>query len=137
TKQDSLGAWTLSSTTVNPRVSTVTSPSPASNKTVYTSVQNIDPDSNLTSFYTTQIQKYQGASTLLSTTVLCYNGNQTNCASIINPPSVPFTQTDYYLTIAGMSSSVRSTKLFDGYSNVIEVDSYDFGASSPTFKTQY
>jgi RHS repeat-associated protein len=116
-------------------VDTVVSPAPANNTTVYTFVLTgtyWDPANPM--ILVQEVVK-QGASTVLKTVNYCYNGNQSNCLTTV--PSMPLTQKDAYSTLAGMGTSSRTTVIFDNYSNVTETDAYDFGASTPTFKTQY
>ncbi len=81
-----------------------------------------------------QVQQNQGASTLLKTTVLCYDGNQTSCATA-TAPNIPWSQVDTYVTYTGAASSTRTTQFFDSYGNTMETDVYTFGASTPSFKT--
>lgn len=85
--------------------------------------------------FPSQVQEYQGSSTLLRTTTYCYNGNQTSCSTAY-APNFPLTQRDTYVLLAGMSGSSRTTSFFDTYGNVTESDVYDFGASSPAFKAK-
>jgi YD repeat-containing protein len=126
---DNLGTWSFSR---SGSATTVVGPSPASNKSVYSfSRQGGAPQG----YFLTQQLDYQGASTLLRTTVFCYNGNQTSCAGAA-APSWPMTQKDVYTTLAGKATSSRVSQMFDFYySNVTLSALYDFGASSPTFKT--
>jgi hypothetical protein len=108
---------------------TVVSPAPAANKTVFIFVQQTSGPQVI---LPVQTQRYQGASTLPQTTTYCYNGNQTNCATA-TAPTFPVTQRDTYSTLSGMSSK-RHTIFEDSYGNVTEEDFYDYGASSPSFK---
>ncbi len=97
--------------------------------------------SNDTSVYTfiqgnagiflSQSVENQGSSTPLRTTVYCYNGNQTSCATAA-APAFPLTQTDVYTTLAGTGTSSRVSTTFDSYMNVTKRAVYDFGASTPT-----
>lgn len=119
-------AWGLGQTTV-------TSPAPANNKLVYTWSAGT-PTSNPNA-YITQIQTYQGASTLLKTVTVCYNNTQMpNCVGASMPSTVQVTQTDTYTQLAGMSTSSRSTTFFDNYGDITESDVYDFGATTPAKK---
>ncbi|MGB7331244.1 MAG: RHS repeat-associated core domain-containing protein [Terriglobales bacterium] len=82
-----------------------------------------------------QTQEYQGAATgtPLRTTLYCYNNNLTNCTT--TGILMPVTQVDKYTTLAGMSTSSRSSTTFDGYGNATMIAVYDYGASTPTRKT--
>lgn len=96
------------------------------NKTIYTFING-----NLT-----QVQQYQGASTLLTTDVYCYNaasGQPGNCASAYT--ALPITEVDAYHTINGMSTSSRRETQYDKYGNVSYSATYDFGATSPSIAT--
>ncbi len=75
----------------------------------------------------------QGASTPLVTEVYCYNSVLTGCTTANT--TLPITQTDMYSTIAGMSTSSRSSKTFDKYMNTTKSAVYDFGSSTPTRQT--
>jgi len=121
-----IGAWTYTNSNNSSTAGnyTVTVKDPSSNYTVY----------SFAGEYQTQKQVYQGTvapSNLLSTTVTCYNGNFTTCATPAEVPVLPFTQIDQY-TYPGTSTSpsLQETK-FDTYGNVIEVKKYDFGAAFP------
>jgi RHS repeat-associated protein len=91
----------------------------------------------------TEVQHYQGSSTLLTTDVYCYNaksGQPGNCSTAV--VSLPITEVDVYHTIVGMSSSRQQTQ-YDGgpsgtlphYGNVTYSAQYDFGATTPTQTT--
>jgi RHS repeat-associated protein len=130
TRTTAEGTWTFSRTG---NTTTVTSPAPANNATVYKYASIAQP------MYLIQTQAYQGAATgtPLATTVYCYNGNQVSCNTISVNPTLPLSQTDVYTTPAGMSSSSRATRKFDTYGNTTEIDAYDFGAASPTVTTKF
>ena len=85
----------------------------------------------------TQIQRYQGSSTLLTTDVYCYNGasgQPGNCATAV--VSLPVTEVDVYHTINGMgTNSSRTQAKYDQYGNVTYSAQYDFGGSSPSRAT--
>ena len=84
----------------------------------------------------TQVQHYQGSSTLLTTDVYCYNaasGQPGNCATAV--VSGPVTEMDVYHTINGMSNSSRIQTKYDKYGNVTYLAQYDFGATSATRAT--
>ncbi len=127
------GTYTYTMGTSPSKVTTVLDP--GKNKTVYTFSGGYDTVYPKAAVLT-QVQKYQNTGTvsnpsytLLTTDVICYNGNQTNCPTAT--VNFNFTEKDVYHTIAGMSSSARVKTLFDSHGNVTEVDRYDFGASSP------
>jgi RHS repeat-associated protein len=98
----------------------------------------------------TQVQRYQGSSTLLSTDVYCYNGasgQPSNCANAV--VSEPITEVDVYHTIPNLAAgSSRAQTQYDGgptascasgtsgcYGNVTYSAQYDFGATTPTVTT--
>ena len=84
----------------------------------------------------TQVQHYQGSSTLLTTDVYCYSaasGQPGNCSTAV--VSLPISEVDVYHTINGMSTSSRVQTKYDIYGNVTYSSQYDFGASSPTIAT--
>jgi hypothetical protein len=114
---------------------TTTDPSPALNTSVYTFVQQ--PAAYHQSEFLVQEQDYQGPvaiNGLLKTTLYCYNGNETSCATA-SAPTYPITQKDIYTTLAGMGTSSRVSKTYDSYGNTTGVALYDFGASTPTRNT--
>src|ERR1700687_5447395 len=127
TRTDNMGSTTY--TWNSATQTTVVGPSPASNKSVYTFIGSFPHE------WVSQIQEYQGSSTLLRTNALCYNGNQSSCPTAVPPTQL--TQEDKYVLYAGMSGSSRNTVKYDNYGNVTESDAYDFGASSPAFKTVF
>lgn len=84
----------------------------------------------------TQVQHYQGSSTLLTTDVFCYNaasGQPGNCSTAI--VSLPVTEVDVYHTINGMANSSRTQTKYDAYGNVTYSAQYDFGQTTPTVTT--
>jgi RHS repeat-associated protein len=88
----------------------------------------------------TQVQKWQNVGTVaspayasLSTVLICYNGNTSNCAN--TDPPYPVTTKDVYRTIGTMATSSRVKTTYDTYGNVTSVAKYDFGATSPTTTT--
>jgi len=109
-----------------------------SNETVYT-FTGLTPTGNAAYPVVqalTQVQRYQGSSTLLTTDVYCYNGvsgQPSNCPTAV--VSLPVTEVDVYHTISGMSTSSRTQTKYDNYGNVTYSAQYDFGASSPTLAT--
>jgi len=84
----------------------------------------------------TQIQRFQGTSTLLTTDVYCYNaasGQPGNCSTAV--VSLPIKEIDVYHTINGMSSSSRSRVTYDSYGNVTSSTAWDFGFAFYTRQT--
>ena len=125
------GTWAFTRNTTN-NTTTVISPAPANNKTIYGFSQA--PEAYLHApqpYQPVASWEYQGSSALLRTVSYCYNGNQTNCNSAAYP-SLPITQIDVYTLLAGMSSSSRVSKTVDSYGNTLTTSLYDFGASTPT-----
>ena len=119
-------------TITSPLTTTLVSDSgTANNTTVYTFVQQSAFPSAM---FLSQVVVNQGASTTLTTTLYCYNGNQTSCATA-TAPTLPLTETDVYTTLAGMTTSNRSSTTYDGYGNVTNSALYDFGATTPTRQT--
>jgi RHS repeat-associated protein len=96
----------------------------------------IDPAGNQTlvdfeGVYETQRQVYQGSSTLLSTTINCYNGNSILSSCYNTAVSPPITEQVTYRYLPGPTGVVASTaKFFDvgGYGLPIETDEYDYGS---------
>ena len=104
---------------------TTTITDPASNQTVI----NFAKDSgslNTGIFYETQRKVYQGSSTLLGTTIGCYNGNYANCATAA--VSAPITQTDTYHQLANGSASLSELK-YDGFGIATDDKEYDYGVN--------
>jgi hypothetical protein len=84
----------------------------------------------------TEVQHYQGASTLLTTDVYCYNaasGQPSNCPTASS--SLPITERDVYHTISGMSTSSRTQIKYDSYGDVTYSAAYDFGGTTPVRAT--
>lgn len=134
---DPLGTttYTKSALSAGTYTTTVVSPSPALNNTVYTFIQQINTEPG--QVFVSQIKRYQGSSTLLSTTTYCYQGvgTESTCPTAAAPTILPITQQDAYTRMAGMSSSSRVTTKWDSFGNITETDTYDFGATNPAFKT--
>jgi hypothetical protein len=83
----------------------------------------------------TQVQKYQGTSTLLETDTYCYNQA---IGSICSPTQIalyPLGRMIVYRQLAGMSTSAATETHYDAYGNVTYSSQYDFGASTPTRAT--
>ena len=145
TRTDASGTWTYTRSIYEfGSTTTVTGPTPASNQSVYVFRQQQTAPNG---FFLVEEQDYQGSvsshfcssttttNCLLKTTTYCYNGNQANCGTTASAPVFPITQKDIYTTYAGMSASNRVTRKYDSYGNIIETDTYDFGATTPAFKT--
>jgi RHS repeat-associated protein len=117
-------------------VTTLVGPSPASNTSVYTfeSYSNYLDEPFWPTFLVQEVD-YQGSSTLMRTTLVCYNGNQTNCTTATVPANGAITQKDTYTTLAGMTASSRVSETFDAYGNITKRAFYDFGAGTPTRQT--
>lgn len=104
------------------------------NKTVYT-FTGLTATGNAASPVTqalTQVQHYQGSSTLLTTDVYCYDGlsgQPGNCATAV--VSLPVDEVDVYHTINGMSTSSRTQTKYDNYGNVRYSAQFDFAGTSP------
>jgi RHS repeat-associated protein len=122
---DADGVWTYIR---SGNVTTVTSPPPANNKTIYTFVQEVGPPQ---ATFPTQVQIYQGGSQLLQTITTCYNGNLTNCATA-TAPTFPITETDTFTTFGSSAQASHIKRLFDSFGNTTLSAFYDFGASTPT-----
>jgi RHS repeat-associated protein len=131
------GIYTYTMGTAPSRVTTVLDP--GKNKTVYTFSGD-----NTTIFpaaaVLTQVQKYQNTGTvaspvytLLTTDIICYNTNQTNCPTA--QVTFPITEKNFYHTINAMATSSRTQIKYDWSGNVTYVAKYDIGASSFTTAT--
>jgi RHS repeat-associated protein len=103
---------------------------PGGNKTIYTftGFTSTGLAALPTAQLLTQVQRYQGSSTLLTTDVYCYNTNTSNCATAV--ASYPITEVDVYHTIYGMSNSSRTQTKYDAYQNVTYSAQYDFGGTT-------
>lgn len=136
TRMTSDGTWTytialLSSSGV-PYGSTTTVTDPAGNVTIYT-FNGAPTLWNTFVPVLAEVQIYNGASTLVSTSVLCYNGNTICTGSSAPLISLPITKTSETTTLAGMTTSTNVTKYFDTTYNALltEVDKSGF-AGTPT-----
>ena len=123
TRQTPDGIWTYTPGTLK---TTVTSPADSSGHksvTVYSFAGTILHPT----FRESQKQVFQDTTsgTLLLTTVTCYNGNTTNCATA-SAPTLPITETDVYSTPGGMTQSSHATTFLDSYGSVTQVNAYDF-----------
>jgi RHS repeat-associated protein len=110
---------------------TTTVVDPAGNQTIYTF--GVTPNNGSYGSVLTQTQVFQGTSTLLSSTLYCYNNNNTNCATSV--VSYPISAIDIYTTLGTMTTSSRLYNTFDSFGNLLSSSSYDFGATTPTFTT--
>jgi RHS repeat-associated protein len=105
---------------------------PGGNKTVYTFTGFNSTGVNVgTSQLLTQVQRYQGTATLLTTDVYCYDGVTSTCPTNTMAAG-PITEVDVYHTINGMSTSSRTQTLYDIYGNVTYSAQYGFGGTTPT-----
>jgi len=111
------GTWTYvnSNNSSTPGNYTVTETDPAGNQTVY----------SFAGEYQTQAAYYHGSAsgTPLKIVMICYNGNNTNCATPSSVPALPITETNVYTN--WNSSSPTIGKLlqtnYDSYGNVTSV----------------
>jgi len=140
-------SWTTLNTT-GPSIFTVTQTNNVDNaKSVTTYMADADP--NLMyggtlnwatkALLPTEKQVYQG-STLLSTTITCYNGNNASPASCPSPAAAiyyPITQTDTYSHFGLMGTTTNHIfQTFDSYSNPLITNYYDWGTwGGPLLRT--
>jgi RHS repeat-associated protein len=114
-----------------PGSSTTTVQDALGNQTVLTFVEQ-SQQSNY-NFYETSRISYAGAAggTVLESGATCYNGTMPPCTT--TPVTLPFTQ--IYRSESSDGSANRATKtIYNSYGLVQEVDSYDYGASAPSFR---
>jgi RHS repeat-associated protein len=119
-KQSADGTWTYSRSGSQ---LTVTSPSPDSNVTVI----NFD-----SAGHELQRQINQGSAGLLETILTCYNSNTSNCATQ-GPGTTAISSIQTYTQIpdaTGIQSEVSTS--YNTIALPTEVDTYDWGASTPT-----
>jgi RHS repeat-associated protein len=86
----------------------------------------------------TQVQRYQGTSTLLSTDVYCYNTSFSSCSFTGAPNAtvtLPVMSKIVVHKMNGMSTTSATEYHYDTYGNVIYVADYDFGGTSPVRAT--
>jgi len=105
---------------------TITDPSPQSNKTVV-QFQGI---SQFLAIYETQRDFYQGAissANLLKTVKTCYNGNTANCTS--TAIATPISQRNIITVLPGGLQSEHDD-LWNAYGAPTESDDYDYGTTS-------
>jgi hypothetical protein len=142
TTQDGTTTYTWASTNSG-LGNTTTVVDPGGNQTVYTFTEMVEASGgNLGSLALSQVQTYQNNGTvakpsnvLLTTDVICYNGNTSLSTCPTATVSQTITEKDVYHTINGMLTSSRVQTLYDKYGNVTSVARYDFGATSYTFQT--
>ena len=111
---------------------------PGGNQTIYTftgltSVGNSPTYAQVV----TEIQRYQGTATLLTTDVYCYNTTFANCSTTAAPTAqvtMPVTSVIVFHKINGMSTWSAQETHFNGY-GVSYSASYDFGGTSPVRAT--
>ena len=109
---------------------------PGGNKTVYTftGFTSTGAAAAPTAQAVTQVQYYQGLSTLLATDVYCYNTAFASCSFTTAPTStvtLPVSSEVIMHKLNGMSKASATEYHYDTFGNVTYVASYDFGASSP------
>jgi len=111
---------------------TTTVTDPAGNVTVYTF--NGAPNYWGSVSVLAEVQTYNGASTLVSTSVFCYNGNTVCTGSSAPKISLPITTVSETATLAGMTTSTNVTTHFDTTYGVLltEVDKSGFGGTPTT-----
>jgi len=114
--------------TTNPNTGAVTTSMEdnGGNSTVYT----FPAPNSYGQVFVTQVQYYQGLSTLLKTIQYCYNPTGTTCQS---PVTLPITALTVTTTVGTLSR--KSSYTYDKYGNTLTDAEYDFGASSPTSTT--
>lgn len=86
----------------------------------------------------TEVARYQGASTLLTTDVYCYNTAFASCSFVSAPSAtitLPITSRIVMHKINGMSNASATETHYDAYGNVTYSAQYDFGGTSPTKAT--
>lgn len=110
------------------------------NKTVYTftGFTSTGAAAAPTAQVLTQIQHYQGSSTLLTTDVYCYNTGFSSCSftgARTVTVKLPVTSKIIMHKINGMSTTSATEYHYDSYGNVTYVASYGFGATIPTITT--
>ena len=114
---------------------------PGGNKTIFTfsgltsTGNQVSPAAQVI----TEVQKYQGTSTLLTTDLYSYNtafsGTPSSSTISTTVNSFPFTKLVVYHQISGMSNWSATETHYDGYGNVVYSAQYDFGATTPTRST--
>jgi YD repeat-containing protein len=110
------------------------------NKTVYTFTGFTSSGTNAppVTQALTEVQRYQGSSTLLTTDVYCYNATLSSCSFSSAPTAtvqLPVTSLVVKHQINGMSNTSATETHYDTYGNITYTALYDFGATSPTLAT--
>jgi YD repeat-containing protein len=150
TRQTADGTWTYAMAYSSQFSNTTTTVlDPGKNKTVYSFADLNAPRAPVL----TEVQVSQNVGTvsapsysLLTTDVVCYNGNTSSCGSG-SYVYYPITEKAVTHTIGNMTSSSQTVTFYDGgpsggcahatspcYHNVTEIDHYDIGQSTPTMK---
>ena len=86
----------------------------------------------------TQVARYQGSSTLLTTDVYCYNTAFASCSFSSAPNAtvtLPITSVVVMHKISGMASTSAAETHYDSYGNITYSAQYDFGGTTPTIAT--
>jgi hypothetical protein len=112
---------------------------PGGNKTVYT-FTGFSSTGNSPTYaqVVTEVQRYQGTSTLLTTDVYCYNTVFASCSTSSAPTAQvtpPIGRVIVFHQINGMSTWSAQETDFGGYGNVVYSAQYDFGGTSPVRTT--
>jgi YD repeat-containing protein len=112
---------------------------PGGNKTVYT-FTGFTSTGNSPNYgqVLTEVQRYQGTSTPLSTDIYCYNTSFTSCSTSTAPTAqvtLPISTQIVFHQLAGASNWSATETDFDSYGNVTYSAQYDFGGSSPVRAT--
>jgi YD repeat-containing protein len=126
------GTWTYGrSGSGSTWTTTVTNPSPDNSVTTI----NFEKDSATSAyptnnFYETQRTVKQGGTTLLATTITCYNANNTPASCYNTPVKSPISEVAVFRYLPNASGSQAETDtLYDGYGLVASVSEYDFGSA--------
>src|SRR5262249_43369875 len=83
--------------------------------------------------YQTETIVNDAALGLLSTTIVCYKGNFTNCPAPSSVPTLPITKEDVYTSFNGSTTASLTETQFDStYGNLLDVYSYDSVTTPPT-----
>ena len=132
TRTDTDGTWSFSKTTSGTNAflqTTVTSPNPAANTSVYT----FEPGGT---YYLASVVVHQGSGTVLSSVTNCYNTTNPS-PSTCNPISLTaaITELDTFTQPGGVTTWSREEKQYDQYGNTTLDALFDFGATTPTRQT--
>jgi RHS repeat-associated protein len=112
---------------------------PGGNRTIYT-LTGLTSTGNSSSYaqMVTEVQRYQGTSTLLTTDTYCYNTAFASCSTSSAPTAQvtpPIFKLIVFHQINGMSNWSAQETHFDHYGNVTYSAAYDFGGTSPVRAT--